>query len=316
MSVRESYLTSVSDQCRMDITHSFVMTVLNHCKDQIKQLSHEIKELLETQLEHKNQHHRSKQDVEVLTVNELANEFINRLPREKMLDRVASIYEEAKIRLRKHFSFQPHDVKITETTDDIPSALYHNGEFIFNSDLAIMNSDLCRIVVIHETVPGHHYMESFMKHFDLPIDTSFRAFIEGWALYAESFCDPSDRVIYLKSRMIRMCRAVGDIMINYLAQTKEEKEHAITKTEQLFEMYNKWLKVNIIKEINRIINEPGTVICYVIGEHYFFKLYKMFKTKNKQRLGSSTKRHFHDFVLSEGTVPFDVLFDKLEMTSS
>ena len=306
------YLSLVSDYCRMTITDEFILTVLQHCKDQIKTLRQTI-----SSLEKQGNPHSAKlrKDVETLTVNEVANSFINRLPREKMIDRVKGLYQEAKKRLREHFSYTPDDVRIVETTDDIPSALYHKGEFIFNSDLAVMNSDICRIVVIHETVPGHHYMDSYMSHHNLPLDRSFRAFVEGWALYAESFCDPSDKVLYYKSRLIRMCRAVGDIMINYLARNDEQKQHAITQTSALFETFNHWLHLDIMKEINRLLNQPGTVICYVIGEHFFFKLYKMFKLKHQKHnnVDVHLKRKFHDFVLSEGTVPFDVLITKLQL---
>lgn len=203
-----------------------------------------------------------------------------------------SSYLEDAIRITKtHFSYFPPAVKIKEEDDNSGGPYYLHDTFFYHPDHAVINSDVCKLVVMHETMPGHHLMFSYMKEHDLPIDDTNIAFIEGWGLYVESLCPKKDRCLYFMSRLIRVVRALADIA--YCTEQKNE--------EQVRNFFRKYAHVTYLDEnaeIQRIKDRPGYNVCYVLGEQYFFKLRKLFG-KNLTR--------FHDTILSRGTLPLPII---------
>ena len=163
-------------------------------------------------------------------------------------------------------------------------------------------------LTLHEAVPGHHLQISLAQELQgLPEfrkNSSYTAFVEGWALYAESlgeemgfYKDPYSKFGQLTYEMWRAVRLVVDTGLHSMGWTREKAIDFFTanaaKTEQ-----------DIIVEVDRYIAWPGQAVGYKIGQ---MKIQQLRAASAKQRGERFDLRAFHDVVLGEGAVPLDVL---------
>jgi uncharacterized protein (DUF885 family) len=163
-------------------------------------------------------------------------------------------------------------------------------------------------LTLHEAVPGHHHQISLQQELELPAFrryfTSFTAFTEGWALYAESLGEemglydtPEKKMGQLSYQAWRAARLVVDTGIHAKGWDKAKAVAFMRENTALTEG-------NIDAEVNRYISWPGQALGYKIGELKIREL----RTKAERELGAKFDlRRFHDAVLLQGSVPLDVL---------
>jgi len=168
-------------------------------------------------------------------------------------------------------------------------------------------------LTLHEAVPGHHLQGALaMEQGEQP---DFRrydyisAFGEGWALYAEKlgiemniYETPYQDFGRLTYEMWRACRLVIDTGIHAKGWSREQAQDYLAA--------NTALSIHeITTEIDRYISWPGQALSYKLGEYTLWQL----RREAEARLGAGFDlRGFHDFILTLGSVPLDILKSEVQ----
>ncbi|HEX6862417.1 MAG TPA: DUF885 domain-containing protein, partial [Thermoanaerobaculia bacterium] len=163
-------------------------------------------------------------------------------------------------------------------------------------------------LTLHEAVPGHHLQISLSQEMkDVPEWRKFdgyTAFIEGWALYAESlgtemgfYKDPYSKFGQLTYEMWRAVRLVVDTGMHAKGWTREQAIDFFRKNAGKTEH-------DIVVEVDRYIVNPGQALAYKIGE---LKIKELRAMATKELGDRFDVRAFHDQVLGNGALPLDVL---------
>src|SRR4029079_8358745 len=168
-------------------------------------------------------------------------------------------------------------------------------------------------LTMHEAVPGHHIQVALAQELEgLPEfrkNSSYTAFVEGWALYAESlggemgfYKDPYSKFGQLTYEMWRAVRLVVDTGLHSLGWTRH-------RAVNFFREYAAKTDQDIIVEVDRYIVWPGQALGYKIGQLKIREL----RAKAEQRLESRFDiRRFHDLLLGEGALPLDGLESRVQ----
>lgn len=166
---------------------------------------------------------------------------------------------------------------------------------------------------LHEAAPGHHFQVAIQQELvDLPSFRrfgSYTAFMEGWALYAESlgkelglFKDPYQYFGRLNDEMLRAMRLVVDTGIHTQGWTRERAVDYMLEHSAL-------ARSDVESEVERYIASPGQALAYKIGQ---FKLSEL-RVRAQQALGKRFDiKEFHSQVLRDGALPLDVLEKKID----
>ena len=168
-------------------------------------------------------------------------------------------------------------------------------------------------LTLHESYPGHalqlelanerHDQPAFRRH------SYISAYGEGWGLYSEYlgnemgiYHTPYQRFGYLTYQMWRACRLVIDTGIHHLGWTRQQSIDYLTANSALSAR-------EIANEVDRYISWPGQALSYELG---YLKIREL-RAKAEQALGTKFDiRHFHDTVLSTGSVPLPVLAQRID----
>ncbi|MEZ5970742.1 MAG: DUF885 domain-containing protein [Hyphomonadaceae bacterium] len=161
----------------------------------------------------------------------------------------------------------------------------------------------------HEAVPGHHFQIALAQELtDTPLlrrMTSFNAYAEGWALYAEELADeqgfydgnPIGRIGYLRWQLWRAVRLVVDTGLHAKNWSRQQAIDYVAQT-------TGDLPGVVATEVDRYVVWPGQACGYELGRREIARL----REEARNELGPDFDlRGFHDAVLLHGEVPLPVL---------
>ncbi|RDZ29059.1 DUF885 domain-containing protein [Lysobacter silvisoli] len=188
------------------------------------------------------------------------------------------------------------------------------GVFYVNTyDLPTRKTWDAEDLYLHEAIPGHHFQLALQQELTgIPAFRRFggeTAFIEGWGLYAESlgkdlgvYTDPYNYFGYLQNELWRAIRLVTDTGLHSKGWTREQVIKYMLDNSAESETQS-------TAEAERYIAWPGQALAYKIGE---LKIQEL-RRKAQQELGAKFDvREFHAEVLKDGSVPLEVLQQKID----
>lgn len=187
---------------------------------------------------------------------------------------------------------------------------------IFYVNLADMNQvqkGQVDAIAYHEGAPGHHFQIARAQ--ELSNVPKFRrfgyygAYTEGWGLYTErlakemgGYTDPYAEFGMLSLQMWRAIRLVTDTGMHSKRWTREQAIAYFTDNAPLSQR-------DIVKEVDRYINNPGQATGYMLGQLRIAEL----RAKAEKELGSKFDiRDFHEVILGNGALPLDVLGEQVD----
>ena len=165
---------------------------------------------------------------------------------------------------------------------------------------------------LHEAVPGHHFQISLAQENEaLPSFMRFgfdTAFVEGWALYAETLwddlgveTDPYQRFGGLNDEMLRAMRLVVDSGIHAQRWTRDQAIQYMLDNSGMS-------RTEVVAEVERYIAIPGQALAYKVGQLTILRL----RAEAERALGNRfDPREFHAQVLMTGSLPMVVLERKI-----
>ncbi|WP_205481424.1 DUF885 domain-containing protein [Sphingomonas arenae] len=188
------------------------------------------------------------------------------------------------------------------------------GIFYFNAyDLPSRTTPGITTLYLHEGAPGHHFQISLAQENEaLPSFMRFggnTAFVEGWALYAETlgydmgfYQDPYQRMGTLDDEMLRAMRLVVDTGIHSKGWGRDQ---AI----QYMLDHSSMGKTDATAEVERYIAIPSQATAYKVGALTIQRL----RQKAEAELGPKFDiRDFHAQVLMTGALPLTILEQKID----
>ena len=247
--------------------------------------------------------------------------------KEALRDGYAGIARRVDARIREQFSTipkSPLEVRPVEPFREKTEAggSYQQGTpdgsrpgiFYYNSyDLPSRRLWGMETLYLHEGSPGHHFQISLAQENEaLPAFMRFggnTAFVEGWALYAETLwdelgmeTDPYQRFGGLNDEMLRAMRLVVDSGIHAKGWSREQAIDYMLANSGMS-------RTEVTAEVERYIAIPSQALAYKVGALTIQRL----KAKAQKALGSKfDPREFHAQVLMTGSLPMAVLEKKID----
>jgi uncharacterized protein (DUF885 family) len=163
-----------------------------------------------------------------------------------------------------------------------------------------------KMLTAHETIPGHHFLDSFRRRLNNPIRRQIESplFYEGWASYAESMLieygylnDPLESLVSLKRELWRSARCQIDVGFTIGKLTEHEAL-------DLLETCG-FAPAEAKRQLDRFRLNPGYQLCYGYGSHEF----KQLKKKYGHLLEGMA---FYSFLLEGGELPFHLIEKRFE----
>jgi uncharacterized protein (DUF885 family) len=188
------------------------------------------------------------------------------------------------------------------------------GVFYYNAyDLPSRRMWGMETLYLHEGSPGHHFQISLAQENEaLPAFMRFggnTAYVEGWALYAETLwdelgleTDPYQRFGGLNDEMLRAMRLVVDTGIHAKGWSREQGIDYMLANSGMS-------RTEVVAEVERYIAIPSQALAYKVGALTIQRL----RAKAEAALGKRfDPRAFHAEVLMTGSLPMAVLEKKID----
>lgn len=188
------------------------------------------------------------------------------------------------------------------------------GVFYVNTyDLSARPKWATESLSLHEAAPGHHFQISIQQELeDLPAFRRFggyTAFIEGWALYAETlgkelgvYTDPYQYFGKLNAELWRAIRLVVDTGLHHKRWTREQVLDYMYENSAVQE-------ARAVSEAERYMAIPSQALAYKIGQLKIMEL----RAEAERSLGDKFDiTEFHNQVLLDGALPLKVLERKID----
>jgi uncharacterized protein (DUF885 family) len=166
-----------------------------------------------------------------------------------------------------------------------------------------------KFLTAHETVPGHHLLDSMRRRLANPIRRQIESplFYEGWAYYVESLLvredyikDPMEYLVDHKRRLWRSARCQIDVGLPTGLITQNNAVELLTTSG--------FSREEAVRQIHRFQLNPGYQLCYSLGRYEIMRLKKAYGT----RMGNEA---FHAFLLKGGELPFHWIEKRLQVIS-
>lgn len=161
-------------------------------------------------------------------------------------------------------------------------------------------------LIAHEARPGHELQFDSMVERGVSLARALYAFnstnVEGWGLYAEWFMQPympdEGKLISLQLRLLRAARAFLDPELQE-GKIKPEDAMKVLQDDVVLS------KAFATEEVDRYtFRSPGQAVSYYDG---FSRLLSIRQDAEKSLGEKFDVKKFHDFILSEGLLPPDLL---------
>ena len=193
------------------------------------------------------------------------------------------------------------------------------GIFYANTfDLSSRPKWAMEALFLHEAAPGHHFQISLQQEVEsLPLFRRFgghTAYIEGWALYAESlgkelgvYTNPYNEFGALNAELWRAIRLVVDTGLHAKGWSKQDVLDYMYANSAVTES-------RAVPEAERYIAAPAQALAYKVGQLKIREL----RDRSEAQLGEDFDvKRFHRAILVDGSLPLDVLETKMDhwMTS-
>jgi uncharacterized protein (DUF885 family) len=188
------------------------------------------------------------------------------------------------------------------------------GIFYFNAyDLPSRTTPGMETLYLHEGAPGHHFQIALAnENAALPNFQRFggnTAFVEGWALYAESLgrelgllTDPYQYFGRLDDEMLRAMRLVVDTGLHHKGWSREQAIRYMLENSAMGE-------TDATNEVDRYVAMPAQALAYKVGDIRI----QQARARAEKALGPRFDiRAFHDQVLMSGALPLEVLDAKID----
>jgi uncharacterized protein (DUF885 family) len=244
--------------------------------------------------------------------------FYAKTPQE-LLEKSAWVAKQVDGQMAKFFAHLPRE---RFTIEPVPAAIapyYTSGRggpdvYMVNTyDLKSRPLFNMPALTLHESYPGHALQLELAD--EQKGQPEFRrngyisAYGEGWGLYSEFlgnemgiYDTPYKKFGYLTYQMWRACRLVVDTGIHHLGWTRQQAIDYMLENTALSER-------EIENEVDRYISWPGQALSYELG---YLKIREL-RAKAAKALGAKFDlRHFHDTVLSTGSVPLPILEKRID----
>ncbi|MGI4949905.1 MAG: DUF885 domain-containing protein [Janthinobacterium lividum] len=188
------------------------------------------------------------------------------------------------------------------------------GIFYVNlADMTQVQKPQVEGIAHHEGAPGHHFQIARAQ--ELTGVPKFRrfgfygAYTEGWGLYSErlaqvmgAYRDPYSELGMLSLQVWRACRLVLDTGMHAKRWSRDRAIAYFTQNAPLSQR-------DVVKEVDRYINNPGQATSYMVGQQRIAGL----RRKAEAMMGSRFDiRDFHEVVLGSGALPLGILGEQVD----